>query len=120
MKKTDLLLIVLALVAAAGIYFYSSAGAEKGLTAVVTVDGVKKGEFPLDTAMSTGFHTEWGYNFVHVEYGQVWITEADCRDQICVEHKRISRVGETIVCLPHKLVVEIIGEGEEAFDMVVG
>ena len=120
MKKTDLILIALALVAAAGIWLFYSAGAEKGKMAVVTVNGVTEAEFPLDEAMDTGIHTEWGYNFVHIEYGQVWITEADCRDQICVNHKRIEKVGETIVCLPHKLVVEIVGEGEEAFDMVVG
>ena len=32
---------------------------------------------------------------------------ADCRDQICVRHRAVSAVGESIICLPHKLVVEI-------------
>jgi len=37
-----------------------------------------------------------------------------------VEHKKVDKVGETIVCLPHKMVVEITGEGEAEMDMVVG
>lgn len=119
MKKTDLLLVVLALVAAAGIWLFYSAGAEKGLTAVVTVDGEERAELSLDETDSVTIETEWGYNIVHTENGQVFVTEADCRDQICVNHKKIEKTGETIVCLPHKMVVEIIG-GEAEMDMVVG
>ena len=119
MKKTDLLLVVLALVAAAGIWLFYSAGAEKGLAAVVTVDGEERAELSLDETDSVTIETEWGYNIVHTENGQVFVTEADCRDQICVNHKKIEKTGETIVCLPHKMVVEILG-GEAEMDMVVG
>lgn len=119
MKKTDLFLVVLALVAAAGIWLFYSAGAEKGLTAVVTVDGEERAELSLNETDSVTIETEWGYNIVHTENGQVFVTEADCRDQICVNHKKIEKTGETIVCLPHKMVVEIIG-GEAEMDMVVG
>ncbi|KAI4447103.1 hypothetical protein C823_001622 [Eubacterium plexicaudatum ASF492] len=38
---------------------------------------------------------------------------ADCPDQLCVHQKAISGQGETIVCLPNKIVVEI-AEGEDA------
>ena len=48
MKKTDLLLVVIALIAAAGIWLFYSAGADHGLTAVVTVDGEVRAELPLD------------------------------------------------------------------------
>ena len=119
MKKTDLILVVIALIAAAGIWLFYSAGADHGLTAVVTVDGEVRAELPLDETDSIEIETEWGYNIVHTENGQVFVAEADCRDQICVEHKKIDKTGETIVCLPHKMVVEIIG-GEEEMDMVVG
>ena len=42
--------------------------------------------------------------------------EADCPDQYCVEHAAIDKVNETIVCLPHKVVLEIT-EGEAARDV---
>ena len=120
MKKTDIILAVIAIVAAAGIWLFYSAGAEKGLTAVVTVDGELRGEMPVDQNDSITIETEWGYNIVHTENGQAFVTEADCRDQICVDHKKIEKVGETIVCLPHKMVVEIVGDGEAVADTVVG
>ena len=119
MKKTDIILAVIAIIAAAGIWLFYSAGAEKGLTAVVTVDGEVRAEMPLTENGNVTIETEWGYNIVHTENGQAFVTEADCRDQICVDHKKIEKTGETIVCLPHKMVVEIIG-GEEEVDMVVG
>ena len=37
------------------------------------------------------------------------MTDADCPDKLCVKTGRISKTGETIVCLPHRVVVEIIG-----------
>mgnify|MGYP003296908627 CR=1 FL=1 len=119
MKKTDIILAVIAVIAAAGIWLFYSAGADSGLTAVVTVDGEVRAEMPLTENDDVTIETEWGYNIVHTEDGQAFVTEADCRDQICVEHKKIEKTGETIVCLPHKMVVEIVG-GEEEVDMVVG
>ena len=48
MKKTDLILIVLALAAAAGIWLFYSAGAESGKGAGITVDGKEQGFLFLD------------------------------------------------------------------------
>ena len=44
------------------------------------------------------------------------VTEADCPDQICVDQKAISKEGETIVCLPNKVVVEVKGADASDFD----
>jgi hypothetical protein len=47
------------------------------------------------------------------------MTQADCPDKLCVHQKAISATGETIVCLPNKVVVEIAGETEDAeFDTI--
>ena len=120
MKKTDLILVVLALVAAAGIWLFYSAGADHGQGVTITVDGSEEAFLPLDEDDTIRIETEDGYNVVTVKDGEVFVTEADCRDQICVDHKKVSKTGETIVCLPHKMVVEITGEGEAEVDMVVG
>lgn len=62
------------------------------------------------------------YNLLSVTDGAVTMEAADCRDQICVRHKAISGKRENIICLPHKLVVEITGGEdvpEESLDGVV-
>lgn len=119
MKKTDYLLIAVALLAAVGIWFFYSAGAEKGKGVEITVDGESKAFLPIDENDSIRIDAETGYNVITVKNGTVTVTEADCRDQICVEHKKIKKTGETIVCLPHKLVVTITGDEPGDFDTVV-
>lgn len=47
------------------------------------------------------------YNVLVIKNGKAYISEADCHEQICVKHNAISKTGETIVCLPHSLVIEI-------------
>lgn len=51
-----------------------------------------------------------GYNLLVVSGSHVSMESADCRDQICVHHIPITGGGESIICLPHRLVVEIVGE----------
>lgn len=120
MKKADKILILVLLVAAAGLAFFFFSRAEEGGFARVLVDGEVKVELPLSEDTIFTVKTEQGYNIIKIEGGYASIQDADCRDQICVEHKRIHLTGETIVCLPHKLVIEIVGEKEAEFDMVVG
>ncbi|WP_313529876.1 NusG domain II-containing protein [Anaerotignum sp.] len=120
MKKADKILIIVLLVVAAGLALFFYSRAEEGGFARVLVDGEVKVELPLTEDTVFTVETQQGYNEIKVEGGYVSIQDADCRDQICVEHKKIHLTGETIVCLPHKLVVEIVGEKETEFDMVVG
>lgn len=49
-------------------------------------------------------------NILFIKNGKAFIKSANCPDKICVAHRKISKTGETIVCLPHKLVVEITNE----------
>ncbi|MCM1495394.1 MAG: NusG domain II-containing protein [Bacteroides sp.] len=78
-----------------------------GKKAVVILDGTVIMEQDLTEDCRIPIQTLEGYNVFQVQDGTAGIAEADCRDQICVEHVEISKKGETIVCLPHKLVVEI-------------
>lgn len=48
-----------------------------------------------------------GYNLIEISGKRIRIKEADCGDLICVQRGWISKKGETIVCLPHQLVIEI-------------
>lgn len=60
------------------------------------------------------------YNLLAVSENGVSMEAADCPDQICVHHIPIKGGGESIICLPHKLVVEIQGEtGDKGLDGMV-
>ena len=53
------------------------------------------------------------YNVVNISGSKVSVTEASCKNQVCVKHGAISRPGESIVCLPNRLVVRIENGSEE-------
>ena len=53
------------------------------------------------------------YNVVVISEGKVSVTEASCKNQVCVKHGAISGPGESIVCLPNRLVVRIDNGSEE-------
>lgn len=51
-----------------------------------------------------------GSNTVRAEHGAISIVRADCPDQVCVRQGTIEDSALPIVCLPHKLVITIVGE----------
>ena len=53
------------------------------------------------------------YNVVVISGGTVSVTEASCKNQVCVKHGAITKSGESIVCLPNRLVVRIENGSEE-------
>ncbi|MBM6829050.1 NusG domain II-containing protein [Anaerotignum lactatifermentans] len=120
MKRMDLILVFVVLAIAGAIYFFYTGTAETGAEAVITVDGEVYATMPLSKDDSLRVETETGYNIVEIQDGYAMVTEADCRDGICENHRKISKNGENIVCLPHKMVVEITGGEDPAADMVVG
>lgn len=60
-----------------------------------------------------------GTNVIEVQSGKVRVSEADCPNQDCVDQGWISNAGQQIVCLPHKLVVNITDkDATSAYDVV--
>lgn len=67
-----------------------------------------------------------GYNLVHIENGSVFVRKADCENHDCIRQGAIWHTGESIICLPHKLTITIVGEqgildtsGDEQYDTIV-
>ena len=90
---------------------------EEGSTVQVEVNGTIIGTYPLsvdrEVEIITGDSGE-ELNLLVIKDGKASVTTATCPDGICAAHKPISREGESIVCLPHKVVVTVVGGiGEE-------
>ena len=86
----------------------------------ITVDGVVQGTYSLEKDNEIAITGDGWTNNLVIKNGYADMTEADCPDKICVNHVKISQVGESIVCLPHKVVVEIVGEKQKdnQFDVI--
>ena len=115
-KKKDLIIIAGALLCALALYLVSqvSMGAEASAV-VVTVDGVETLRRPL--AMENRYEIaqeDGSLNVIRVEDGAVYMEEANCRDGLCIRQGKMKNAAKTIVCLPHKLVVQLTGDVPES------
>ncbi len=116
--RNDIILLVgILIIAIIGLVVFN-ATKKQGNIVVVLLNGVETERYSINQNIEKEIVTEYGKNILVIKNGQVSITDADCPDLVCVKHREISKDGETIVCLPHKLVIEITAETEE-FDMVV-
>jgi hypothetical protein len=91
-----------------------STGAGEGLYAVVqNTEGFYQ-VLPLWEDAEVRVESSFGYNVVEVSEGRVRVSEADCKNQICVNTGWSSSEGQIITCLPHQLVVEIVSDPADA------
>lgn len=115
MKKNDVILVIallaFALAAFGGVSLYSRLSMNKP-EAVVYLDGVEQGRYPLSEDTTVEIRQGIGWNILQIRDGKADITEASCPDKVCVNHRPVNGQGESLVCLPNKMVVEI-ENGEE-------
>ncbi|MCT4592965.1 MAG: NusG domain II-containing protein [Anaeromicrobium sp.] len=123
MKKMDFIIAISALFIAfvfLGFNQYRSGIIERNssvLRAQITVKGELYKDIPLSEKKEEYVvETDLGKNIIIFNHMGVSITEADCHDHICVETGIISKPGEIIACLPHKVVIEIKGHVEGEID----
>ena len=117
-RRNDIILFaVIIILAVAGLFILNFSRAE-GNSVIILIDGVETARYSINSDMEKVIETEWGSNTLVIKSGKVSVKNADCPDLVCEKHREISKDGETIVCLPHKLVIEISNETDN-LDVVV-
>ncbi len=115
LKKTSTWIIIFSILAALGaasFFFLKNAG-HAGTVAEIYIDGELYDSIDLSAVAAPytfTIETERGENTVEVKNGSIAVTEADCPDQICVHQGFIHDDAIPIVCMPHRLVIQIAGE----------
>lgn len=119
----DALVVLTVVILAAAVVGLTWRGShdEGPLTAVISVDGVEEKLISLEETEVHTVHAN-GYTLeVAVENGTVWMTSSDCPTQDCVHTGRISRSGQSIVCLPARVIITIEGPADSGGpDIVIG
>ena len=116
--KNDIILaVVLLLISVAGLLLYKGLQTE-GDFAVVLIDGKEIARFALDSDTEYLIQTESGTNTLIIKEGKAFVSLADCPDGICKSHAPISKSGESIVCLPHGVVIKVDSSSTDEIDMV--
>ena len=109
MKKNDVILgggiLVIALVLFLVMHLTRN---EAGNQIRITVDGAVYGTYSLEKDQVIEVKENDFYNRIRIQDGAAYMEEANCPDGYCEEQGKISGRTQTIVCLPHKLVVEVL------------
>ncbi|MPM32728.1 hypothetical protein SDC9_79293 [bioreactor metagenome] len=126
LKKLDIVIIILLFILSFTpniIFSKTIYNSNKLVYASIKVDGklydnislsTNKGEKKLNIKSSSG------NNSILIRDNTIKVISADCKDDLCVKQGEISKVGESIICLPHKLIIEIKGdEKDSSSDMIL-
>ena len=115
-------IVVLAVIALAALSAMTvwRGGTETGaLTAVVTADGTEVERIPLAQAGETRRTVEGGGYTLEIclTDTEVWVEHSDCPTQDCVRTGTISRSGQSIVCLPARIIIQLTGGAADSNDV---
>lgn len=118
-KNDRIFLGTLAVILLMGCAWFFLFSGKDGTVVKVTVDGRLYGIYALEAEQTVEIKDgENVTNTLKISQRKADMIKADCPDKLCVHQKAISRERETIVCLPNKVVVEIIGGTEADLDSV--
>lgn len=81
-----------------------------GAFARVSVDGRIIADYALSRDLETVIEGYGGSLKLVIKDGSVDVTDSTCPDKICVRHRPVTRTGESIICMPNRVVVEIISD----------
>jgi len=108
-KKADLILLIIILALSVLGFILLRSPASEDAQIEVSIAGEVTNTYSLNKDAKYEIKSEYGYNTILVENGQVSVTDTDCPGKDCMNFGAISKEGQVILCLPHKLSVRIVG-----------
>ena len=120
-KVADIFIILAVLSLAGALFFLPKIWQEPGGEAVVEVGGEVVERVKLNGPDERIALSVEGLSFVLERLdGAIAICDIDCPDQVCVRTGFIESTGESIVCLPNRVIVRIEDAKEGEVDIVAG
>ncbi|RVU54970.1 NusG domain II-containing protein [Anaerosphaera multitolerans] len=112
MKKGDYIVTLLIILIAFSIFSYSASrlntSSEKYL--VININGEIVDKYKLDKNLKDKeiiVNSKFGKNILVIENNHIYIKDSTCKDKTCIKMGKISEIGQSLVCLPNRLMVSI-------------
>ena len=124
-KKMDIVIIAVLLIISFTphlIFFKTSQKSSKNNYAIIKVDGKIHKKIDLSNVKNNekvNLNLPNGKNTLLIKNNSIQMDSANCNDALCVKQGNISKVGQTIICLPHKLIIEIKGDELDSKDDLI-
>lgn len=114
-KKDFIIIFVILIIGIVGFFIINKA--EKGKTVVIKSNG----EIVETISLSeNGYVTEISGVVVCIENEKVFVKESSCKDKVCVNSGELSKAGQSAICAPNGVSVEISGKSENLPDAITG
>lgn len=117
MKKNDIILIGIVVFVAVIFFGIFQLTRKEGANIIVTIDGKQYGTYSLEHEEVIEIESEYGTNELIIKDNKAKMEGASCPDQLCVYQHAIDKTGQTIVCLPNKVVVTVENGEENEVDI---
>lgn len=117
-RKADILIYLLIAVLAAAIFFsvFRQNQNENGYLLIKCGEETKTCTLSDNTSFAL---TNNGFTLnVKIEDGEVYVSDTDCPDEICRKSGKISRPGQSIVCVPAEISLRIAAWEDIDYDAV--
>ncbi len=114
-RKGDIAVIAAIILAAAAFMLWSSTKTEAP-QAVITVNGEVFETIDLHSVNEKKIIQPKTVPSVIIiaENGEIWFDKADCEDKLCTASGKLSKHGDTAVCLPAKTAITVTGSDVDA------
>lgn len=103
--KRDIVLILSLILVSVILLSVITLSGKSGSSVVVEIDGEHYATYSLGR---NGEYAIGDGNLLVIEDGTAYMKSADCPDETCVRTGRISKRGQTIVCLPNRVSVTVV------------
>lgn len=117
----DIVLVALILLFSAGVLFHTKIGLKGQSTKVAEASVYHEGNLLKDVKLEKDqeFSLLDGKMLIEVKEGRIRVRESDCPRQVCVNTGWIQYPGESVVCVPYKVLIEVKSAGAPVVDAVV-
>lgn len=109
-KRADIVLLAVFLLMGVGSLMVLRLQPCEGTTVIISVNGEEVGRYPLHTDRVIDVDTEFGHNTVTISGGTVSVTGSNCPNHDCESFGAIARPAQSIMCIPHRMIVRISGD----------
>lgn len=120
LKKRDIILIIsLLFIGIIALVIWHFLYSDDGKYVTIEQRNELIGTYPLNVDKEIEIeHRGKLVNKIIIKDGYCYMEEAECPDHLCIKQGKVNKSGQTIVCLPNRVVVTVVDSDSSDYDSV--